>query len=123
MTSMMASKRFCGTCNGHYEVRAPEGDTPVAVLEDLLAAQEEADDAHRQWHADNPGIVHARRQVARKRGDGFYKVQYGSAEDGSMTLCGAPAGTADLSYGETRHASRLAYVTCDDCKRIRTEGK
>lgn len=62
--------------------------------------------------------VHIRQRIARKRGNGFYRVQYGASENGSLTLCGAPAGR-DMAWGETRHARNLAYVTCDECKRLR----
>lgn len=62
--------------------------------------------------------VHIRQRIARKWGDGFYRVQYGPSENGSRTLCGAPAGR-DMAWGETRYAKNLAYVTCDECKRLR----
>lgn len=62
--------------------------------------------------------VHIRQRIARKRGNGFYRVQYGPSENGSRTLCGAPAGQ-DMAWGETRYAKNLAYVTCDECKRLR----
>jgi hypothetical protein len=62
--------------------------------------------------------VHIRQRPARKRGNGYYKVQYGPSENGSRTLCGAPAGR-DMAWGETRYAKNLAYVTCDECKRLR----
>lgn len=62
--------------------------------------------------------VHIRQRPARKRGNGFYRVQYGPSENGSRTLCGAPAGR-DMAWGDTRYAKNLAYVTCDECKRIR----
>lgn len=62
--------------------------------------------------------VHIRQRPARKRGNGFYRVQYGPSENGSRTLCGAPAGQ-DMAWGETRYAKNLAYVTCDECKRLR----
>lgn len=62
--------------------------------------------------------VHIRQRIARKRGNGFYRVQYGPSENGSRTLCGAPAGR-DMAWGETRYAKNLAYVTCDECKRLR----
>jgi hypothetical protein len=62
--------------------------------------------------------VHIRQRIARKRGNSFYRVQYGPSENGSRTLCGAPAGP-DMAWGETRYAKNLAYVTCDECKRLR----
>jgi hypothetical protein len=62
--------------------------------------------------------VHIRQRIARKWGDGFYRLEYGPSENGSRTLCGAPAGQ-DMAWGETRYAKNLAYVTCDECKRLR----
>jgi hypothetical protein len=64
------------------------------------------------------GPVHIRKRIARKRGDGFYRVKYSASENGSQTLCGAAAGM-DVSWAEARFAKNLARVTCDDCKRIR----
>ena len=63
-------------------------------------------------------VVHIRQRIARKQGNGFYLPKYGPSEDGSRTLCGAPAGQ-DMAWGETRYAKNLAYVTCDECKRLR----
>lgn len=63
--------------------------------------------------------THIRQRIARKRGNGFYRVQYSSAENGSRTLCGTAPTDRDMGWGETRHAKNLAYVTCDDCKRLR----
>lgn len=65
-----------------------------------------------------PAPVHIRQRTARKRGNGFYLPKYGPDENGSRTLCGAPAGQ-DMTWGETRYAKNLAYVTCDECKRLR----
>jgi hypothetical protein len=66
------------------------------------------------------GPVHIRKPIARKRGNTFYKVQYSASENGSQTLCGAPAGN-DRTWAETRFARHLAAVTCDDCKRLRAQ--
>ena len=66
----------------------------------------------------NERPVHIRQRIARKRGNSFYRIQYGPDENGSRTLCGAPAGP-DMAWGETRYAKNLAYVTCDECKRLR----
>jgi hypothetical protein len=63
--------------------------------------------------------VHIRQRIARKRGNSFYRVQYSSAENGSRTLCGAVPTDRDMGWGETRYAKNLAYVTCDECKRLR----
>ena len=63
--------------------------------------------------------VHIRQRIARKRGNGFYRVQYSSAENGSRTLCGAQPTDRDLSWGDARFTKNLAYVTCDECKQLR----
>ena len=63
--------------------------------------------------------AHIRQRIARKRGNGFYRVQYSSAENGSRTLCGAPSTDRDLGWGEARFAKYLAFVTCAECKRLR----
>lgn len=63
--------------------------------------------------------THIRQRVARKRGNGFYRVQHSSSENGSRTLCGARPTDRDLGWGECRFAKYLAFVTCDECKRLR----
>jgi hypothetical protein len=63
--------------------------------------------------------THIRQRIARKWGDGFYRVQYGPSENGSRTLCGSSPTDRDMGWGETRYAKNLAYVTCDECKRLR----
>lgn len=103
--------RRCGNCpSGSYEIPIPAGLSTGEMLEALEAAEE----AHARTHDGDPS--HIRRQVARKWGDTFYAVKYGPDENGSKTLCGAPATDRDMAWGETRHASALAYVTCEDCK-------
>jgi hypothetical protein len=91
-------------------------DEARALLERHLAEQE------RQQRERNAaalaGPVHIRKRIARKRGDSFYRVKYSAAEDGSQTLCGAPAGM-DRSWAETRFPKHLAAVTCAACKQIR----
>ena len=72
-----------------------------------------------QLEAARSGPVHIRKRIARKRGDGFYRVKLSASENGSQTLCGAPSGL-DMSWPETRYAKNLAVVTCDTCKQIRT---
>ncbi|MGE7437543.1 hypothetical protein [Kitasatospora sp. NPDC001175] len=65
------------------------------------------------------GPVHIRKRIARKRGNSFYRVKYSASENGSQTLCGAPAGN-DRTWAEARFAKHLAAVTCNACKQIRT---
>lgn len=110
--STRISRQPCGKC-GTYEVEIPAGANVLEVLH-------EASDAHLASHAADP--VHIRRQAAFKRGNGFYAPKYGKSEDGSQTLCGAPAGT-DVSWGDARFPRMLATVTCEDCKRRRTAGE
>jgi hypothetical protein len=66
------------------------------------------------------GPVHIRKRIARKRGDTFYRVKYSASENGSQTLCGAPAGN-DRTWAEARFPKHLSAVTCADCKRLRAE--
>lgn len=87
------------------------------MVERHLAEQEQQ--RKERLEAALAGPVHIRKRVARKRGDSFYRVKYGASENGSQTLCGAPAGM-DMSWAETRFAKHLDAVTCDTCKQIRT---
>lgn|SRR5690349_19402842 len=63
--------------------------------------------------------THIRQRIARKRGNGFYRVQYNSAENGSRTLCGDSPTDRDMGWGDARFAKYLTFVTCDECKRLR----
>ncbi len=63
--------------------------------------------------------VHIRRQIARKRGNSFYRVQYSASENGSQTLCGERPTDQDMNWGETRFVKNVAFVTCDACKTAR----
>ncbi|WP_042400001.1 hypothetical protein [Streptacidiphilus carbonis] len=92
-------------------------DEARAMVEQHLADQ--ARQQRERTEAAKSGPVHIRKKIARKRGDGFYRVQYSASENGSQTLCGAPAGN-DRTWAETRFAKHLATVTCDTCKQIRT---
>lgn len=119
---LLVSRPFCGHCNTTYEVTIPAGSDAGQ----LLAALSDADDAHRETHAGDP--VHIRRQIARMRTRSTTNpltdsaaFRPGSAHNGSQTLCGAPAGE-DVSWSDARHAKNLAFVTCEDCKRIRAGG-
>lgn len=104
------ARPYCGTCGTSYEVAIPVGANVLEVLND-------AADAHMAGH--KAGVIHIRKQIARKRGDGFYAPKYGKSEDGSQTLCGAEPTGWDESYGDTRHARNLANVTCEQCKELR----
>lgn len=119
--------RKCFTCYGAAtNVMIREGDEARYVCDGCLGQWRglgavdgwtiETVDPERAVDVEVP--VHIRKRIARKRGNGFYRVQYGPSEDGSQTLCGAPAGQ-DMAWGETRYAKNLAYVTCDECKRLR----
>jgi hypothetical protein len=118
------TSRPCGAClTGRYEVTIPAALDAGQTLEALYAA----DDAHRETHAGDP--VHIRRQIARTRTRSttnpltdLAAFRLGSEHDGSKTLCGAAAGS-DMSWSDTRFASGLAHVTCEDCKRLRTAGE
>lgn len=63
--------------------------------------------------------THIRQRPARKWGNGFYRPQYSSSENGSRTLCSDKSTDRDISWGEARFAKNLAFVTCDECKRLR----
>lgn len=101
---------------GHtYEIDGiAKGSITAESFEILQAAM----DAHELTHT-RPEITHIRKQVARKRGDGFYKVKYSEAENGSQTLCGAVNTSDDMGWGEARYPKNLAYVTCETCKGLR----
>lgn len=101
---------------GKYAVQTPAGIYlglcySEAEVESAVTAAEEAGPVKET-------TTHIRQRIARKRGNGFYRPQYGPSENGSRTLCGAPAGQ-DMAWDETRYAKNLAYVTCDECKRLR----
>lgn len=91
-------------------------DEARAMVEQHLADQERQ--RQERTAAALAGPVHIRKRIARKRGDTFYRVKYSASENGSQTLCGAPAGN-DLAWGEARFPKHLARVTCDACKQIR----
>lgn len=121
------ARKACFTCYGAAtNVMTQEGSEVRYVCDDCLRIWRElgAVDA---WTIEAVGpesapeaevTVHIRQRIARKWGDSFYRPQYGPSENGSRTLCGAPAGQ-DMTWGETRYAKKLAYVTCDECKRLR----
>lgn len=123
---MQSKARKCFTCYGPAaSVMTREDDDDRYVCDDCLRYWRDLD-ALNGWTikaAPEPAPepepdVHIRQRIARKWGDSFYRPQYGPSENGSRTLCGAPAGQ-DMAWGETRYAKNLAYVTCDECKRLR----
>lgn len=125
--TMKPARKVCFTCYGiATNVMTQEGSEVRYVCADCLRVWRElgaVDDWMIEAVAPEPvaeveAAVHIRQRIARKWGDSFYKVQYGPSENGSRTLCGAPAGQ-DMAWGETRYAKNLAYVTCDECKRLR----
>jgi hypothetical protein len=124
VTGQTVISRPCGQCpGGRYETTVPAGLDAGQLMRAML----DAGDAHREAHAGDP--VHIRRQIARTRTRSTTNpltdsadFRLGSDGDGSQTLCGAPAGP-DLSWADARHAGNLAYVTCEDCKRIRAGGR
>jgi hypothetical protein len=104
-------------CDG-FDAEIDMSDIPAA-----MQAIRDAQDAHLESH--RPAVTHIRKQINPRRirtGNQFYKnkVKLSAAEDGSQTLCGADPTIEDMGYGETRHASSLTYVSCEDCKKIRT---
>lgn len=123
---MQTPARTCFTCyNAAPNIMTREGDDDRYVCDDCLRTWRDlgALDGWTVQAAPEAGPepapdVHIRQRIARKWGDGFYKVKYGPSENGSRTLCGAPAGQ-DMAWGETRYPKKLAYVTCDECKRLR----
>ncbi|MHA6764770.1 hypothetical protein [Streptacidiphilus sp. PAMC 29251] len=92
-------------------------DAARQAVAELLAEQKRQHEE--QSAAALAGPIHIRKRIARKRGDSFYRVKYSASENGSQTLCGAPAGM-DKAWAETRFAKHLADVTCETCKQIRT---
>ncbi|MFB7707906.1 hypothetical protein [Streptomyces sp. NPDC056105] len=102
-----------------YSVLSPDG-APLGISHspDEVEAAITTAEVKAKAEAAEAMTVHIRQRKARKWGDGFYRPQYGPSENGSRTLCGAPAGQ-DMAWGEARYAKNLAYVTCDECKRMR----
>ena len=70
---------------------------------------------------------HIRRKAGRSLGRPFYshdhvtRFRAGYVDPRSLTLCGEPATTADMSWAETRWAKNLAYVTCEACRAARID--
>jgi predicted nucleic acid-binding Zn ribbon protein len=95
-----------------------DGITNGSITAESFDILQAALDAHELTHP-RPAVTHIRKQVARKRGDGFYKVKYSESENGSQTLCGAPNTSDDMGWGEARYAKNLAFVTCDACRGLR----
>ena len=96
------------------------------ITADVISAMFEAQDKHADEHraAELAAGNHIRKQINPRRirtGNQFYKdrVQLSASENGSQTLCGAPATTQDLGWGDTRSDKSLAYVSCEACKAAR----
>jgi transcription elongation factor Elf1 len=109
----------CKPCGGSHETDVPKSaaDWPVDDWGAFMDAQSEHVAAHGRT-ADAGS--HIRKQMApSKRGDGFYKVKYGSSENGSQTLCGAAATDRDMGWGDARFAKNRQYVTCERCLELR----
>lgn len=107
--------RFCGSpCNANWDIEIPPGTTDVLGV--IVAAEDAHVESHQALFASQP--VHIRTYVPIKRGNGYYAPKYSTSDNGSKTLCGAPA-CGDITYAEARYAKNLATVTCEDCKRIR----
>lgn len=109
-------------CN--WKTGCPGWDIEIdmsAITEETFQVLEAARLAHIDSHQEVPEVTHIRRRInpRRVRGNGFYKVQLSSAEDGSQTLCGAQATVGDMSYGDTRYPSGRSYVSCEECKSLR----
>lgn len=75
---------------------------------------------------------HVRQRIARVCGNGFYKVQLGSADNGSQTICGEAPTDSDIGWGDftraTRrtdwawtHASGQRWDLCGDCRTAMNE--
>jgi hypothetical protein len=65
-------------------------------------------------------LPHIRARIPLKRGNGFYRPTYGPSENGSRTLCGAPAGL-DFTFAEARNLGEKPV--CPACKTIRAAAK
>lgn len=125
--TMKPARKTCFTCYGTAtNVMTQEGYEARYVCDDCLRVWSELG-AVADWTVEaftpEPTVevevaVHIRQRIARKWGDSFYRPQYSASENGSRTLCGAPAGQ-DISWADGRFAKHLAYVTCDECKRLR----
>jgi hypothetical protein len=126
--TMKPARKACFTCYGAAtNVMTQEGSEARYVCDNCLRIWRElgAVDA---WTIEAVGpelaiqvevTTHIRQRPARKWGDGFYRPQYSASENGSRTLCGAPSTDQDMGWGDARFAKNLAYVTCDECKRLR----
>ena len=105
-------------CPG-FEIEYDPSDITFETIQTVTSAIEEHRNAHAE--ADRPEVTHIRKQInpRRVKGDGFYKVKLGAAENGSQTLCGDKATTEDMSWGDTRYTKNLAFVSCERCKELR----
>ena len=97
---------------------------PANITVDDFAKLDAARTAHIDSHYVKPEVTHIRKRINPhgRRGNGFYTLKLAASENGSQTLCGAKATVEDMSYGETRHDSGRAYVSCETCKQLRQKG-
>ncbi|GHD70246.1 hypothetical protein GCM10010317_077150 [Streptomyces mirabilis] len=103
---------------GRYAVLTPGGvHLGLSCSEGEVEAAITAAEANAKAIKGMP--THIRQRPARKWGNGFYRPQYSSSENGSRTLCGAQPTDKDMGWGDARFAKNLGYVTCDECKGLR----
>jgi len=103
---------------GRYAVQTPggihlglcgsEGEVETVITSDQEKAK-----------ACQTMTTHIRQRPGRKWGNGFYRPQYSSSENGGQTLCGAQPTDRDTGWGDARFAKNLAFVTCEECKQHR----
>ena len=97
--------------------------TPGGVHLGLCSSEGEVEttitSAEAKAKATNEVTTHIRQRPARKWGDGFYRPKYSACENGSRTLCGDRPTDRDMGWGDARFVKNLAFVTCDECKRLR----
>ena len=108
-----------GHCAGTYTADVPESPADWAPEDwgKFMDAQSE------HVTPPRPEINHIRKQAAHKWGDTFYAPTYSPSENGSQTLCGTEPTIEDMTWGETRHASRLAEARCARCRELRAAGE
>lgn len=113
---VQTGQMHCGQC-GSYEYAFAQGETPEETLNNLIEAQDEAQEAHSVWHRLTD-TVHIRTKINPRRvmGNTFYKVVLGASENGSQTLCGGQSTAPDMAWADVRFARNMKHVTCEGCK-------